>query len=350
MDAVHVAFMQRAIALAKKGMRAAYPNPSVGAVVVYNGKIIGEGFTSAYGGPHAEVNAINAVKDTALLSNASLYVTLEPCSHYGKTPPCSLLIIEKQIPKIFIGCVDSFSEVSGRGIKMLLEAGREVRVGLLEEDCLALHKRFLTFHNQQRPYVFLKWAQTKDGFIDVDRVVSTKKQAKPTWISNSLSRQHVHQLRAKEHAILIGTNTAIKDNPSLTTRSVGGLSPVRVLIDRALRVPENYQLYDGTVATIVFTEKKAKHPNVVYKEIDFSKSIMTQILKILHQENIQSVLVEGGKQILESLIEEDLWDEAYVYQGVAAFGSGIKAPKLDVLSIANYSLENDSLFHYKNTK
>lgn len=339
--------MQRAIELAKKGTRAAYPNPSVGAVIVCDGKIIGEGHTDAYGGPHAEVNAINSVKDEVLLEKSTLYVTLEPCSHYGKTPPCSLLIIQKKIPKIVIGCLDTFSEVSGRGIKMLLEAGRDVRVGFLEEACLELHKRFLTFHNKKRPYIILKWAETKDGFLDIDREVLSKEEAKPTWISNELSRQLVHQLRAEEHAILVGTNTALKDNPSLTTRSVEGLSPVRVLLDRTLKVPEDYQLYNGEVETIVFTEEERESANVTFVQIDFKENILPQILEVLHQKNIQSLIVEGGNQLLRSFMKDEMWDEAFVFKGTSEFKKGVYAPKVPIKPIKVSEIGEDLLKHFK---
>lgn len=340
-------YMQRAIELANKGTRLAFPNPSVGAVLVCDYKIIGEGYTSPYGGAHAEVNAINSVKDVTLLDKATLYVTLEPCSHYGKTPPCSLLIIEKQIPRIVVGCIDTFSEVSGRGIKMLLEAGREVVVGCLEKECLEVHKRFLTFHNKQRPYIILKWAETKDGFLDVDREVFRKKDAQPTWISNELSRQLVHQLRAEEHAIMVGTNTALKDNPSLTTRSVKGKNPVRILIDRTLKVPQDYHLYSGEVETIVFTEKDREGAGVTYSKIDFSGDVLPQILEVLYQKNIQSVIVEGGSQLLSSFVNEDLWDEIFVFKGVAEFKSGVYAPKVSVKPIKVDEIGGDLLKHFK---
>ena len=343
---IHSKYMQRAVNLALKGTRLAYPNPSVGAVIVYDNKIIGEGFTNEYGGSHAEVNAINAVKDQSLLTKSTLYVTLEPCSHYGKTPPCANLIETKNIPKIYIGCVDTFSEVAGKGIEILLKAGREVHVGVLETECLDLHKRFLTFHNKQRPYVILKWAETKDGFIDREREVNTVAEAKPTWISNSLSRQKVHQMRALEHAIMVGTNTAVKDNPSLTTRTFGGVSPIRILLDRNLRVPQNYQLYDGKVKTIIFTESVANHSNVVFKQIDFSKNLIPQILKVLHQEKIQSIIVEGGKQLLESFINQNVWDEANVFVGGSVFTKGISAPVMKTKPISIANLGGDLLKKY----
>lgn len=328
MKSIHLKYMQRAIDLATKGTRSAYPNPSVGAVIVFDDKIIGEGYTDVYGGPHAEVNAINSVKNKELLSKATLYVTMEPCSHYGKTPPCANLIINHNIPRIYIGCIDTFSEVSGRGVEILQKANKEVYVGVLEEECLNLHKRFLNFCNKQKPYVVLKWAETKDGFIDIDRKVTSIDDAKPTWISNELSRQKVHQIRAVEHAIMVGTNTALKDNPTLTTRTYGGENPVRILIDRNLKVPENYNLYDGSVKTIVFTEKQSSNNKVVFKQIDFSRDVVSQVLNELYIEKIQSVLVEGGKQLLTSFIDAGLWDEANVFVGNSTFKSGVTAPSI----------------------
>lgn len=346
MDTIHLKYMQRAIHLAKKGTRLAYPNPSVGAVIVYDNVIVGEGFTSEYGGPHAEVNAINSVVDKSVLSKSTIYVTLEPCSHYGKTPPCANLIKEQNIPKIYIGCIDTFSEVSGKGIKILEEAGREVCVGVLEAECLDLHKRFLTFHNKQRPYVILKWAETQDGFIDIDRTINNIEEAQPTWISNDLSKQKVHQIRSLEHGIIVGTNTALKDNPSLTTRSYGGLSPVRILVDRSLKVPENYNLYNGTNKTIVFTTKAGKNANVIYKEIDFSRNIIPQVLLELYKEKIQSLIVEGGKQLLQSFIDIDSWDEANVFIGKSFFYKGVKAPELNKKNNSFTPIAGDVLKHY----
>lgn len=347
MDVQHLQYMQRAIAIAKKGTRQAYPNPSVGAIVVCNGVIIGEGYTNAYGGSHAEVNAINSVKDQSLLSKATLYVTLEPCSHYGKTPPCANLIVAKQIPKIYIGCVDTFSKVAGKGIQLLLASGCEVHVGVLEEECEELHKRFFTFHNKKRPYVLLKWAETRDGFIDKDRTVTAYEEAQPTWISNELSRQKVHQIRAQEHAILVGTNTALKDNPTLTTRSFGGESPVRILIDKSLKVPQSYHLYNGAVKTLVFTEQEATHEHVIFKKINFNENILSQLLTALYEENIQSVLVEGGRQLLTTFIAQKLWDEAKVFVGDSLFESGVLAPELEGELVRIQHFGEDFLKHYR---
>lgn len=348
MLSIHETYMQRAVSLARKGTRLAYPNPCVGAVIVCDGKIIGEGYTSSYGGPHAEVNAVNSVKDESLLSKSTLYVTLEPCAHYGKTPPCANLIEAKKIPKIYIGCVDSFAKVAGKGIEILLKAGREVHVGVLEDVCIDLHKRFFTYHNKKRPYVLLKWAETQDGFIDKERQVDHLEEAKPTWISNELSKQKVHQIRAEEHAIMVGTNTALKDNPTLTTRTFGGVSPVRVLIDKNLRVPKTYHLYNGEVKTIVFTNLEASHKNVQFKKIDFSKNILPQVMEVLYQEKIQSVMVEGGKQLLDAFLVQELWDEAFVFVGDATFEKGIAAPIMKNNPIEEFKLDSNKVKHYIN--
>ncbi len=348
MSTIHEIYMRRAISLARKGTRLAYPNPSVGAVIVCDGKIIGEGYTDSYGGPHAEVNAINAVQDTSLLPHSSLYVTLEPCSHYGKTPPCASLIEAKKIPNIYIGCVDTFSEVSGKGIEQLLKAGRNIQVGVLEKECLELHKRFLTYHNKQRPYIVLKWAETKDGFIDTDRVVANIKDAQPTWISNDFSKQQVHQMRALEHAIMVGTNTALKDNPSLNVRTTGGVSPIRILIDKSMRIPEAYNLYNNKVSTIVFTEQPQENVGtVVFEQLDFSKNIIPQVLKSLYDRNIQSVIVEGGKQLLNSFIQTNVWDEAYVFVGESVFTKGVSAPRLHRNPVTETQIGGDVLKHYR---
>lgn len=346
MSSIHETYMQRAISLAQKGTRLAYPNPSVGAVIVCNDKIIGEGYTDAYGGPHAEVNAIASVKDKSLLSTSTMYVTLEPCAHYGKTPPCANLIEANKIPKIYIGCVDTFAKVAGKGIEILLRAGREVHVGILEDECIELHKRFFTYHNKKRPHIVLKWAETQDGFIDKERDVQNLEDAKPTWISNELSKQKVHQIRSTEHAIMVGTNTALKDNPTLTTRTFGGVSPIRILIDRSLRVPKNYHLYNGEVKTIIFTEQEATSDQIIFKRIDFSKNILPQVMEVLYQEKIQSVLVEGGKQLLDSFIEEDLWDEAFVFVGSASFKNGVKSPNMIINPKKAFTLGDNTVKYY----
>ncbi|MFD0962795.1 bifunctional diaminohydroxyphosphoribosylaminopyrimidine deaminase/5-amino-6-(5-phosphoribosylamino)uracil reductase RibD [Pseudofulvibacter geojedonensis] len=315
--------MERCIQLAKNGIGSTYPNPLVGSVIVHNHKIIGEGWHQQAGLPHAEVNAINSVKNKELLQEATIYVSLEPCSHFGKTPPCANLIIEHKIPKIVIGCVDSFSEVAGRGIEKLKNAGCEVIVGVLEPECLSLNKRFFTYHNKKRPYIFLKWAQSNDGYI------APENNTKITWISNSFSKQLVHKLRSEEQGILVGTNTALTDNPKLNTREWFGKSPTRIVIDKSLKITNSYSLLDGSVKTIVFTEKEKKSNfNVVYEKIDFTKAIAQQICNVLYQHQLQSVIIEGGTKTLQTFIDENLWDEAFVFEGNNSFKKGIKAPIL----------------------
>ena len=232
----HEDYIRRCIQIGSNGLGTAQPNPMVGAVIVYNNRIIGEGYTSPYGGSHAEVNAINSVHDISLLSESTLYVTLEPCSHFGKTPPCSDLIIKHQIPRVVIGCIDDNPEVAGRGVKKLRDSGCEVILGILEEDCKNHHKRFFTFHNKKRPYIILKWAESGDGYI----APKTKKEKQPVWITNAYSRQLVHRWRSEEHAILVGTTTVMEDNPSLTVSDWKGPNPIIVVLDRSKKLVVEY--------------------------------------------------------------------------------------------------------------
>lgn len=305
-------YMRRCFELAQKGLGNVAPNPMVGAVIVHNGEIIGEGYHMQWGGPHAEVNAIASVTDQSLLKKSTIYVSLEPCSHYGKTPPCAKLIIEKGIPGVVIANVDPFPEVSGRGIRMLQEAGIKVRSGLLEEEGWLLNKRFFTFHEQKRPFVILKWAQSEDGFMDQER--ANGEQA--YHFSNEETSKICHQLRANESAILVGTNTALLDNPSLTVRHVAGKNPTRILIDKDLRIPQSFNIYNGEAPTLIFTEKEKKsvEGNITYVTSDFKdgKLPIKDILEELYSRKLQSVIVEGGRSILQSFIEENLWDEMHI--------------------------------------
>ncbi|PCI00929.1 MAG: riboflavin biosynthesis protein RibD [Flavobacteriaceae bacterium] len=341
--------MQRCIQIAKNGLGQTRPNPMVGSVIVCDGEIIGEGFTSAYGGNHAEVNAINAVKNKELLKKSTIYVTLEPCAHFGKTPPCASLIIAHKIPTIVIGTVDPFSKVAGKGIQMLKDAGCTVTVGILEDACLEHHKRFLTFHGKKRPFIVLKWAETQDGFIDVERKETELENAKPNWITNRFSRQYVHKIRAEEQAVFVGTNTVINDNPSLNVRDWSGQNPVRVILDRLLRIPLDYAVFDNKVKTLVFTEGSRKDTATTsYKKIDFSKDFVATICEVLYKENIQSVLIEGGKKTLQSFIDADIWDEAFVFVGDSKFIKGLQAPILQGTLITTVLLGKDVLKKYKN--
>lgn len=324
------------------------PNPMVGCVIVHNDCIIGEGYHEKYGEAHAEVIAVKSVQNHELLKESTLYVSLEPCAHFGLTPPCSDLIVEKKIPNVVIGTIDSFAKVAGKGIEKMIKAGINVKVGILEKESRELNKRFFTFHEKKRPFVILKWAETTDGFIDFDR---TKNQlGQPAWISGEKSLLRVHQMRAVEDAILVGTNTALKDNPSLTVRRCEGRNPVRLVIDNHLRLPENLNLFDGTVKTIVFNSvKNQESGNIEFVRIDFTRNIIPQVLKSLYQQNIQSVIVEGGKQLLESFISSNLWDEAFRFTGNKFFTSGIKAPSISGTIIHSEKTEGDQLLIYRNS-
>lgn len=273
----HEYFIARCIELAKNGFGTTYPNPMVGSVIVYDGQIIGEGWHRKAGEAHAEVNAIRSVKDPSVLDKATIYVSLEPCSHFGKTPPCCDLIIENKIPNVVIGTVDSNIKVAGNGIKRLKEAGANVIVGILEKECHELNQRFFTFNEKKRPYIILKWAQTQDGFI----APLEKKEQKPVWITNSYSRQLVHKWRAEEQAILVGTQTVIDDNPQLNTRDWEGNNPIRVVIDQNNRVPKTAHVFDNQLKTIVFSKYNVMlaSENIIYESIDFQQNIAQQILE-----------------------------------------------------------------------
>lgn len=341
----HEQYIKRCLEIAQKGIGFTRPNPSVGAVLVVGDKIIGEGFTSPYGGNHAEVNAINSVSDKELLKQAIIYVTLEPCSHFGKTPPCSDLIIESGIKKVVIGCRDTNSLVAGKGIEKLENAGCDVIVGVLEKECLEHHRRFFTFQNKKRPFIILKWAETLDGFIAPEE----RNEVKPVWITNEVSRQLVHQWRSEEHAILVGTNTVLEDNPKLNVRSWEGLNPIRVVIDRELKIPKSFHVYDASVKTIFITEKVVeKSENIFFEKIDFSKPIAPQICAVLFKHNIQSVIIEGGAQILQAFIDDNLWDEARVFIGKTSFGGGVKSPEFDGKPFSERQMNNDILKLYIN--
>lgn len=334
--------------IAKNGIGFTRPNPSVGAVVVYNDKIIGEGFTSKYGKNHAEVNAINAVKDKTFLKEATIYVTLEPCSHYGKTPPCADLIVKHQLKNVVIGCVDSNNLVAGKGIERLKNAGINVIVGVLENECKRHHKRFFTNQEKKRPYIILKWAETKDGFV----APIAKNEQKPVWISNQYSQQLVHKWRAKEHAILVGTNTVIADNPKLNVRSWSGQNPIRIVLDKTLRASKELSVFNESVKTIVISGNGFKPiieiKNVIFEVINFSKNIGIQICEVLQKHKIQSVIIEGGTQTLQTFIDENLWDEARVFIGNVKFGKGVKSPVFNRVIKEEKNIKTDVLKIYTN--
>ncbi|NQU53894.1 MAG: bifunctional diaminohydroxyphosphoribosylaminopyrimidine deaminase/5-amino-6-(5-phosphoribosylamino)uracil reductase RibD [Bacteroidetes bacterium] len=340
-------YMNRCLKLANLGAGSASPNPMVGCVIVCNGEIIGEGYHQKHGEAHAEVNAINSVKNPKLLKESTIYVTLEPCAHFGLTPPCSDLIVENQIPKVVIGTIDPFAKVAGKGIEKLKNAGIEVEVGVLGKECREINKRFFTFHEKKRPYIILKWAQTLDGFIDVER--TEKEFGEPTWITGQKALHRVHEIRAVEDAIFVGTNTALKDNPSLTVRHCPGKNPVRIVLDNQLRLPERLNLFDGSVKTIVFNSKQNKElENILFVKIDFDKEIIPQILDELYNQNILSAIVEGGKQLLQSFINAKLWDEAHLFIGNKYFYNGINAPQISGKIISSEKMESDKLIIYKN--
>ncbi|PRX49673.1 bifunctional diaminohydroxyphosphoribosylaminopyrimidine deaminase/5-amino-6-(5-phosphoribosylamino)uracil reductase RibD [Salegentibacter salegens] len=342
---IHEKYIKRCIELAKNGLGTTYPNPLVGSVIVHQNKIIGEGWHQKAGAPHAEVNAINSVKDESLLKKATIYVSLEPCSHFGKTPPCSDLIIAKGIKKVVIGTVDPFAEVAGRGIKKLMEAGCEVQVGILEKKCQDLNKRFFTFHQKKRPYIILKWAQTADGFI----APKIQEKREPVWITNQYSKQLVHKWRSEEQAILVGTNTAIADNPKLNTRLWEGTNPVRVVIDKELKIPQESALFDGSIKTIVLNENETSDKNnLIFEKLDFQQDLSQQICEVLYRHNLQSVIIEGGAKTLQTFIDVDLWDEARVFTGISEFHKGLKAPEFSGKMFSEISLERDNLKTYRN--
>lgn len=333
-------FMQRCLQLARKGEGYTRPNPMVGAVVVYRDRIIGEGYHRQFGGAHAEVNAIMAVKEKSLLANSTLYVSLEPCSHHGKTPPCTELIIESKIPHVVVAVKDPNPAVSGRGIAMLREQGIGVTQGVLETEARELNRMFFVNQQYHRPYVILKWAQSKDGYMDHTRTSLQDKM--PALISNRLTHTIVHNIRTQVQGILVGTNTALLDNPQLTVRKWHGQNPVRIVIDRENKIPISAALFDGKVLTIVFNAaprtENLLHERVKQIGIDFRGDTNQQILQSLYLEGIYSLMVEGGARLLSSFIEKNMWDEAYVEKSATMLHSGTKAPEIQgkEISIKNY--------------
>lgn len=347
---IHEKYILRCIQIAKNGLGTTFPNPMVGCVIVHNNLIIGEGFTSPYGGNHAEVNAIDSVEDKTLLAKATLYVTLEPCSHFGKTPPCADYIIKHNIPKVIIGLKDPHKKVAGKGIQKLKEAGCEVTTGILETECREHHKRFLCFQEKKRPYIILKWAQTKDGFI-APTVTMRNENPQPFWITHKKSRQLVHQWRAEEQAILVGTKTVLADNPKLDVRHWHGKSPIRIVLDRLLKIGDNFNVMDSSVKTIVLTEidnRKNNSTNLYFEQIDFNTDLALQICEVLYQHNIISVIVEGGSQTLQTFVDANMWDEARVFKGDVSFSSGISAPNFYHKSISKVKIDSDELNIYCN--
>jgi diaminohydroxyphosphoribosylaminopyrimidine deaminase/5-amino-6-(5-phosphoribosylamino)uracil reductase len=297
-------YIKRCIELAQKALGKTYPNPLVGSVIVHSGKIIGEGYHHKAGENHAEINAIDSVENKDLIPESTIYVSLEPCAHYGKTPPCALKIKELGFKKVVIGAMDSHDKVNGKGKKIIQDAGIEVVSGILEKECIKLNKRFFTYHEKKRPYIILKWAESGDGFLDKD--------FKPTAVSNSLVNQFVHQLRADEHAILVGTQTALNDNPGLTVRNAEGNNPIRILIDFDLKVPSNFKIYNDEAPTLVINSTKEETENNI-KFIKLGKeNFLQDLMDVLYKEQIQSLIIEGGSYTLKQFINAGLWDEAIV--------------------------------------
>lgn len=340
-------YMWQCLELAKKGHPNVAPNPMVGAVIVYNGEVIGSGYHQKYGEAHAEVNAIKSVKNQSLLKEATIYVNLEPCSHYGKTPPCAKLLIEKGIKNVVVANKDPFPEVSGRGINMLREAGINVSVGMLEKEAWHLNREFFTFHIKHRPYVTLKWAQSEDNFIDTlrsdDRISPFLFSTKETLIERD-------RLRGVKSAILVGTHTALMDNPTLISTS--GKSPVRILIDRDLQVPTDFNIYNSLSKTIVFTEKKPQSvSNAEFITLPFdgpNKTInLKTMLSVLYEKKLQTLLVEGGASIHKSFLDNDLWDDLRVEVAKGIFlNNGIKAPiELDFSQIEKTTFGSNNIYY-----
>ncbi len=330
-------FLKKCIKIARLGIGSVSPNPMVGSVIVYKGEVIGEGYHEKYGSDHAEVNAINSVEDKSLLSKSTLYVNLEPCSHFGKTPPCSDLIIKYKIPKVVIGCMDTYSEVDGTGIDKMRNDGIDVKVGIMEEESRELNKRFFTFHEKKRPYIILKLAESKDGFI------APKNQTEPFWMTSNKSKKLVHKWRSEEDSILVGRITAEKDNPSLTVREVSGVNPIRLVIDKNLKLSKNINLFNSESKTIIFNKMKSDNSSKNnYIKINFNNMI-NSLLKELYKQKNQSVIVEGGTTTLQSFIDENIWDEARIFTTDKKLENGVKSPIIKGKKISEIEIDTDCL-------
>jgi diaminohydroxyphosphoribosylaminopyrimidine deaminase/5-amino-6-(5-phosphoribosylamino)uracil reductase len=336
-----IKYMRRALQLAEQGRGHVSPNPMVGCVIVHNDKIIGEGYHQEYGKAHAEVNAIKSVLRDGLLPESTCYVSLEPCAHFGKTPPCAVLLVEKNIKRVVIGAMDANPLVGGKGVEILRQAGIEVTTGILEKEAKELNVRFFTVMEKKRPYVILKWAQTADGFV-------ARKNFDSKWISGEQSRILVHQWRAEEDAILVGTNTAMYDDPQLNVRDWAGKSPLRLVIDKALRLPAYLHLLDRSIPTLVYnlqrTEESENLTLVKLPEDNFLEALLSD----LYQRKVQSLFVEGGSQLLQSFLKAGLWDEARVFENELNFDEGIEAPKVNVGYSQRQYLKEDLLTTYMN--
>ncbi len=343
----HQNFMLRALELARNGLGRVAPNPLVAAVIVHNDSIIGEGWHQQYGGPHAEVNAVNAVPADKrhLLPESTIYVNLEPCAHHGKTPPCADLIVSMGFKQVVVANTDPNPLVAGQGLEKIKQAGIAVTTGVLTEEGRELNKRFFTYHQQKRPYVVLKWGQTADGYI-------SKSSSQQHWITGELSRKLVHKWRSHEPAIMVGTHTVWADNPRLDTRLwPGGKPPLRVTFDRTLKITPQFYLLDGSQPTLIVTEQlpeKNTIPGLEYVAIDYGADVLPQVLDVLYERGIQSVLVEGGAALLESFLSQNLWDEARVFVSPVFWGDGLKAPAIKTRPAQFEMVGNDRLYLFKN--
>lgn len=346
MTLIHESHMRHCLLTAEKGIGSVFPNPMVGCIIAKNEEIISIGYHESYGKAHAEVNAINNLPDDYDFEGCTLYVNLEPCSHHGKTPPCAELIISKKIKKVVIGAVDPNPLVSGRGIELLKKNNIEVVYGVLEIECKNLNKRFYCFHKNKRPYVVLKWAQTSNGLMCRWPVSDIREE---NWISGEESKKFVHELRAKEHAIMVGYNTVMIDNPELTVRHVNGKNPIRVIVDRVLKIPNHYNVFNTEARTLVITEKETRNfKNIEYLTFEKNTISPQNILTTLYNQNINSVLIEGGSQLLTSFIKSGLWDEMFVIVNPnKTFRKGLAAPVIE-LKVEPVKLGNDDLYKIKN--
>jgi len=346
----HDFYMQRCIQLAQLGFGNVAPNPLVGCVIVHQNKILAEGYHQKFGGLHAEVNAINNVEDKSLLANSTVYVNLEPCAHYGKTPPCANLLVQHKIKKVVIGSIDNFAEVNGAGINILRQAGIEVILGIMEKECLELNKRFFTFHNHKIPYIILKWAQSANGIIGNSTLGNLA-------VSNASSKVLNHKWRSEEQAILIGKNTANIDNPSLTTRLVNGNNPIRFVVDLNNNLRNDLRLLNDDFITYIFTKIELKDSkNVKYLIIKNIENCLPEILNHLRRLNIQSVIIEGGTSTIQKFIDNNLWDEARVFESTKNILGNVLAPVMkqhlliDEQNIVSNNSEIDTLKIYNRNK
>lgn len=345
METCDLFFMREAISLALKGGAKVAPNPMVGCVIVCANKVVARGYHHVYGSAHAEVNAVKELDQIYPPEACTVYVTLEPCSHFGKTPPCANLLIERGFAKVVIGCLDPNPLVAGKGMALLKAAGIEVKHGVLENECRQFNKRFFTYYEKKRPYIFLKWAQTADGFISRWPLPNARSE---NQISSQTAQQEVHAMRAMEAAILVGKNTVLADNPQLNVRLVEGKNPLRLLIDARLEIPETLAIYNSAAPTVVYNAlKEAECGNITFKKLDFDKMLPPQIVSDLWQRQLNSVIIEGGTNVLDQFIAQNLWDEAIVFvNSDLYFESGIKAPRfLPLLSKFTKGQEKQHFFN-----